>query len=74
METKNDYDDLMTYYNSFNNYGWLDTIDKKKLKNAKIVLGDVRDENLINKLSKNTEVFYHLAALIGIPYSYPAVD
>lgn len=64
----------MCYYNSFNNYGWLDTIDKNKLKNAKIVLGDVRDENLINKLSKNTEVFYHLAALIGIPYSYPAVD
>jgi len=64
----------MCYYNSFNNYGWLDTIDKKKIKNAKIVLGDVRDENLINKISKDTEIFYHLAALIGIPYSYTAVD
>lgn len=64
----------MCYYNSFNNYGWLDTIDKNKIKNAKIVLGDVRDENLINKVSKDAEIVYHLAALIGIPYSYTAVD
>ena len=64
----------LCYYNSFNSYGWLDTIDKKKIKSAKIVLGDVRDENLIKKISKNAEVIYHLAALIGIPYSYSAVD
>lgn len=64
----------MCCYNSFNTYGWLDTLERKKLKNVKIVLGDVRDENLISKFSKNTEVFYHLAALIGIPYSYTAVD
>ncbi len=64
----------LCYYNSFNNYGWLDTIDKKKIKNAKIVLGDVRDENLIDKISKDSEIVYHLAALIGIPYSYTAVD
>ena len=64
----------LCYYNSFNNYGWLDTIDKKKIKNAKIVLGDVRDENLITKISKDAEVIYHLAALIGIPYSYDAFN
>ena len=28
----------------------------KKIKNAKIVLGDVRDENLITKISKDAEV------------------
>ena len=64
----------LCYYNSFNSYGWLDSIDKKKIKNAKIVLGDVRDENLITKISKDAEVIYHLAALIGIPYSYDAFN
>ena len=37
-------------------------------------MGDVRDENLITKISKDAEVIYHLAALIGIPYSYDAFN
>ena len=34
--------------------------------------GDIRDEDLINKLTKDVEKIFHLAALIGIPYSYNA--
>ena len=34
--------------------------------------GDIRDEDLINKLTKDVEKIFHLAALIGIPYSYTA--
>jgi len=62
------------YYNSFNNWGWLDTFSKDKLKNIEIFLGDVRDPNGVREAVKGTEVIFHLAALIGIPYSYHSPD
>ena len=62
----------LVYYNSFNNWGWLDKLDFKKKKNINIVLGDVRDSELMLKLTKNVDIVFHLAALIGIPYSYVA--
>lgn len=64
----------MCFYNSFNSYGWLDTLEKNVLKNTNIVMGDIRDQNSINRLTKKSEIIYHLAALIGIPYSYTAYD
>jgi len=64
----------LCFYNSFNSYGWLDTLDKNILKNTNIVMGDIRDQNSINRLTKKSEIIYHLAALIGIPYSYTAYD
>jgi len=57
-------------YNSFNDYGWLETIDKKVLKEIEICFGDIRDFSFVKKSMKNCEAVMHLAALIGIPYSY----
>ncbi len=62
----------LSIYNSFNSWGWLESLPNKILKEVEIVSGDVRDEDLINKLTKDVEKIFHLAALIGIPYSYTA--
>jgi dTDP-glucose 4,6-dehydratase len=48
----------------------LSEIEKKNYKNLKIIYGDVRDLNFIKKSSKGSDVIFHLAALISIPYSY----
>ena len=60
----------LVQYNSFNSWGWLETLDKKILKKIEIVLGDVRDLNEMISNTKNQDAIIHLAALIGIPYSY----
>ena len=62
------------YYNSFNSWGWVDTFPKDTLKKIEIFAGDVRDPNCIRKAVKDIDVAYHLAALIGIPFSYRAPD
>ena len=55
-------------YNSFNNYGWL---ENSKFKNdIEFILGDIRDYDSIYKAMQVTSSCMHLAALIGIPYSY----
>ena len=41
---------VMTYYNSLNSWGWLDTIDKNVLKNIEVVPGDIRDTKSVKKL------------------------
>ena len=61
------------FYNSRNSNGWLDNLDKSILKNLEIVTGDIRDDEIINQSTKKKEIIFHLAALIGIPYSYKAV-
>lgn len=63
----------LVQYNFLNSYGWLDTIDTKIKNEIEIILGDVRDKEMILKsLGKKTEIIFNLAALIGIPYSYHA--
>ena len=57
-------------YNSFNDYGWLNHIDKRLLNEIEIYFGDLRDLSFVRKSVKNCEAVIHLAALIGIPYSY----
>tara|TARA_Y100001970_G_scaffold27492_1_gene33569 strand:- start:29619 stop:30611 length:993 start_codon:yes stop_codon:yes gene_type:complete len=60
----------LSYYNSFNFWGWLEDIPKQK--KLEIITGDIRDSNYCNKIIKDIDVVFHLAALIGIPYSYDA--
>ena len=60
----------MVLYNSFNSWGWLDTLDPYILKNIEIVQGDVRDPKSTDKACKNIDYIFHLASLIAIPYSY----
>jgi NAD dependent epimerase/dehydratase len=62
------------YYNSFNSYGWLDTIDKKIRNEIEFFAGDVRDPNGVRVAMEGINTVYHLAALIAIPYSYHSPD
>lgn len=58
------------YYNAFNSFGWIDQIDKEIKKKIEIISGDIRDINILKSSVKNCDTIIHLAALIGIPYSY----
>ena len=60
----------LVLYNSFNNCGWLEDLNKRKPKNLNIIYGDVRDENFIYDNTKKIDAIFHLAALISIPHSY----
>ena len=60
----------MCMYNSFNSWGWLDSIDKKIIQDIDIVLGDVRDPKSVDNATKGIDTVLHLASLIAIPHSY----
>jgi len=62
----------LSQYNSFNNWGWLENVNCKK--DIEIISGDIRDLNYCKSITKNIDIIFHLAALIGIPYSYTAPD
>lgn len=62
------------YYNSFNNWGWLDTLPKEKLEKIEIFCGDIRDPNGVKEAMKGIDMVFHLAALIAIPFSYHSPD
>jgi NAD dependent epimerase/dehydratase len=62
------------YYNSFNSWGWLDTFPPDKLTHIEIFAGDVRDPNGVATAVAGCDVVFHLAALIGIPFSYHSPD
>lgn len=61
-----------TFYNSFNSWGWLDTLPAEKLAKIEVVSGDVRDANCVKVAMEGFDTVMHLAALIAIPYSYVA--
>lgn len=62
------------YYNSFNSWGWLDTLPKEKLDEIEIFSGDIRDPNGVREAMRGIDEVYHLAALIAIPFSYHSPD
>jgi NAD dependent epimerase/dehydratase len=62
----------LSYYNSFNHWGWLEDVDCKN--EIEVVTGDIRDPHFCRKLVEGTEMIFHLAALIAIPFSYVAPD
>lgn len=62
------------YYNSFNSWGWLDSLSTEQLSKIEIFAGDIRDPNGVRTAMKNVDVVFHLAALIAIPYSYHSPD
>lgn len=61
----------LSYYNSFNDWGWLNDFQDKNLK---IITGDVRDPHFCKQITQGIDTIFHLAALIAIPYSYVAPD
>jgi len=62
------------YYNSFNSWGWLDTLPAEQLKKLDVFAGDIRDPNGVLTSMKGCDVVFHLAALIAIPFSYHSPD
>lgn len=55
-------------YNSRNLWGWLE--DSPCRDHVEIVSGDIRDYDLVKSAVEGCDTVFHLAALIGIPYSY----
>jgi NAD dependent epimerase/dehydratase len=55
-------------YNSNSNWGWLE--NSPYLPNVEIYAGDIRDYDSVRNAMQGCKEVFHLAALIGIPYSY----
>jgi len=62
------------FYNSFNSWGWIDSFPKEIKDEIEIFSGDIRDNNGVRTAMEGIDIVYHLAALIGIPYSYHSPD
>ena len=63
-----------SYYNSFNSWGWLDTLAPEILSQIEVVCGDIRDPYGVKKAIEGVDMVFHLAALIAIPFSYHSPD
>lgn len=62
------------YYNSFNTWGWLDTLPSTIMSHVEIFQGDIRDPHGVKEAMKGCDAVFHLAALIAIPFSYHSPD
>lgn len=62
------------YYNSFGSWGWIDTFAPETRSKLKIFAGDIRDPNGVRRAVEGQDIVFHLAALIGIPFSYHSPD
>jgi NDP-hexose 4,6-dehydratase len=62
----------MVLYNSFNSWGWLETLPAEVMAQVEVVAADVRDASAVLDFVRGADVVYHLAALVAIPYSYRA--
>ncbi len=58
------------YYNSFNSWGWLDHCGEDIRGHFEVFAGDIRDPHGVKSAMTGCEAVLHLAALIGIPFSY----
>ncbi len=61
---------VLSQYNSFNNWGWLEDLSCKD--KIEICSGDIRDSSFCQTICSNVDIVFNLAALIAIPYSYIA--
>ncbi|APG27356.1 NAD-dependent dehydratase [Syntrophotalea acetylenivorans] len=60
----------LVHYNALGSWGWL---DRSQIRDdIEVIAGDITDQDCVRQAVKNTEVVFHLAALIAIPYSYQA--
>ncbi|MED4780393.1 NAD-dependent 4,6-dehydratase LegB [Brevibacillus choshinensis] len=62
------------HYNSFNSWGWLDSVPNEIIDEVEVFAGDIRDPHGVKQAMKGCDVVFHLAALIAIPYSYHSPD
>src|SRR4051794_3518913 len=61
---------VLAYYNAFGKWGWLE----EPPAGVEMLAGDVRDGGRVRDAVDGMDVVFHLAALIGIPYSYEAPE
>lgn len=64
----------MVHYNSRNDWGNLELLDREVLDNMDVVAGDIADGAFVRTTMKDRDIVFHLAALIAIPYSYAAPE
>ncbi|MEK4882535.1 MULTISPECIES: NAD-dependent 4,6-dehydratase LegB [Paenibacillus] len=62
------------YYNSFNSWGWLDSLSGEVKRELDVFSGDIRDPHGVKEAMKGCDMVLHLASLIAIPYSYHSPD
>jgi dTDP-glucose 4,6-dehydratase len=58
------------HYNSRNDWGMLKDLERRKLRDIEVVVGDLRDAGTVSRAVRGCRYVFHLGALIGIPYSY----
>src|SRR2546425_3857483 len=60
----------LVHYRSNGSWGWLD--DSPYQKDMHILAGDIRDRDVVLEAMRGVNIVFHLAALVGIPFSYHA--
>lgn len=63
-----------SYYNSFNSWGWLDSLPESIMDYVEVFTGDIRDPHGVITAMRGCSAVFHLAALIAIPFSYHSPD
>ncbi|MBP1685920.1 MAG: dTDP-glucose 4,6-dehydratase [Deltaproteobacteria bacterium] len=59
---------VFVHYHSDGRAGWL--ADSELLRDMEVVAGDIRDYDAVHAACRGVDTVFHLAALIGVPYSY----
>lgn len=60
----------LVQYNSYNNWGWIDTFHEDIKNSINVITGDIREYDNVKRMVKGQDIIFNLAALIAIPYSY----
>jgi NAD dependent epimerase/dehydratase len=60
------------YYNSWQSSGWLDDSPADVRRACEFFPGDIRDAERVRQAVAGCDYVFHLASLVGIPYSYVA--
>ena len=60
------------HYNSNSNWNNLEKLPRDVLDSIEVIAGDVADSFFVDRAVSDCDIVFHLAALIGIPYSYVA--
>ncbi|MBX5437749.1 MAG: SDR family oxidoreductase [Alicyclobacillaceae bacterium] len=60
------------FYNALNSFGWLDHLPNPIKLQIDVVSGDIRDPYVVKEALRGRDVVFHLAALVGVPYSFHA--
>ena len=60
----------LVHYNAMGTWGWLDSSPVKN--EMEVIAGNICDRDSVREAMQHTDIVFHLAALIAIPYSYHA--